>query len=96
MDLKTQPMGRDTFHHPRMLQAPSNPALDTCRDGTVTIFLGQRLTTLFFHTKKIFFLTSNLNFPSFTLYPLHLVLSLQLLVKSPYPASLWAPSRWTQ
>ncbi|NXM54156.1 IF4G3 factor, partial [Illadopsis cleaveri] len=42
-DLKSHPvppaaMGRDTFHYPRLLQAPaSNLALDTSRDGAATV-----------------------------------------------------------
>ena len=43
-------MGRDTFHHPRLLQAPSNLALDTARDpGAAPAALGtlcQGLPTL--------------------------------------------------
>ena len=43
-------MGRDTFHYPRVLQAPSSLALDTARDpGAATASLGtlcQGLPTL--------------------------------------------------
>ncbi|KAJ7421671.1 hypothetical protein WISP_41664 [Willisornis vidua] len=52
-------MGKDIFHHPRLLQALSNLALDTSRDGAVTASLGnlcQGLPTL---TGKNFFLISN-------------------------------------
>ena len=34
-------VGRDTFHYPRLLQAPSNLALDTSKDpGAATASLG--------------------------------------------------------
>jgi len=42
-------MGRDPFHQPRVLQAPSNLALSTAREGASTTSLGnlgQGLTTL--------------------------------------------------
>lgn len=42
-------MGRDTFHYPRLLPAPSNPALDASRNGDATGSLGdpcQGLTIL--------------------------------------------------
>ena len=67
---------------------PSNLALNTSRQGASTASLGnlfQCLTTL---PVKNFFLTSNLNLPSFSLKPLRLVLLLHGLVKSPSPAFL--------
>jgi len=57
-------MGRDLFHQPRAVRAPSNLALNTAREGTATASLGnlgQGLTTLMV---KNFFLISNLNFTS--------------------------------
>jgi len=36
-------MGRDTFHQPRVLRAPSNLALNTAREGTATASLGSLL-----------------------------------------------------
>jgi len=92
MDLKDHPPSNPhaTFHQTRLLKAPSNLALNTAREGAATASLGnpgQGLTTL---TVKNFFLTSNLNLTSFSLKPLPLVLS--LLVKSPSPAVLQAPS----
>jgi len=76
----------------RFLRAPSNLALNTVREGEGTASLGnlgQGLTTLI---GKNFFLTSNLNVPSFSLEPFPLVLSLHTLVKSPSPSFLLAPS----
>ena len=79
-------MGRDPTHQTRVLQALSNLALSTAREGAVTASLGnvgQGLTTL---TVKNFFLLSNLNLPSFSLKLLPLVLSLHALFKSPSPS----------
>jgi len=73
-------MGRDPFHQPRVLQAPSNLALSTAREGAATASLGnlgQGLSTL---TVKNFFLISNLNLPTYSLKPLPLALSLHALV----------------
>jgi len=42
-------MGRDPFHQPRLLPAPSNLALNPAREGAATASLGslgQGLTTL--------------------------------------------------
>ena len=93
LPLSTHPaLGRDPFHQPRVLRAPSNLALNTAREGAATASLGnlcQGLTTL---RVKDFFLLSNLNLPSFSLKPLPLVLPLNALVKSPSPAFLQAPS----
>jgi len=80
-------MGKDTFHYTRLLKAPSSLALNT-REWTSTASLGnlfQCLTTLIV---KNFSLIANLDLPSFGLKPLPLVLSLQILVKSPSPAVL--------
>jgi len=66
--------------------------LNTAREGAATASLGnlgQCFTTLM---GKNFFLISNLNLPSFHLEPFPLVLSLHLLVKSPSPSFLSAPS----
>jgi len=76
-------MGKDTFHQTRLLKAPSSLALNTVREKTATAALGnlcQGLTTL---RVKNFFITANLNLPSFSLKPLPLVLSLHALVRSP-------------
>jgi len=73
-------MGRDVFHLIRLLEAPSNLALNTAREGAARAALGslfQCLTTL---TVKDFFLISKLNLPSFSLKPSPLVLSLQAFV----------------
>ena len=78
-------MGKDTFHQPRVLPAPSNLALNTAREGAATASLDnlfQGLTTL---RVQNFFLISNLNLPSFSLKLLPLVLSIHALVKSPSP-----------
>jgi len=80
-------MVRDPFHQPRVLQAPSNLALSTAREGAATASLGnlgQGLTTL---RVKNFFLISDLNLPSFSLQPSPLVLSLQTLVQAPLQLS---------
>jgi len=83
-------MGRNIFHQPRMLQAPSNPALSTTREGAATASLGslgQGLSTL---KVKNFFLTANLNLPSFGQKPSPLVLSLHALVKRTFsPTIKW-------
>jgi len=58
-------MGRDNFHQPRLLIAPSNLALNTAREGAATASLGnlcQGLTTL---RVQNFFLISDLNILSF-------------------------------
>jgi len=57
-------MGRDPCHQPRLLQALSNLAFNTSREGAATASLGnlgQGLTTL---TVKNFILISNLSLPS--------------------------------
>jgi len=79
-------MGKDPFHQPRVLQAPSNLALNTAREGTATASLGnlgQGLTAL---TVKNFCLISYLNLHSFSLKPSPLVLLLHALVTSPSPS----------
>jgi len=85
-------MGRDIFHQPRLLRAPSNMALNTAREGAATASLGnlgQCLTTLM---GKNFFPISHQNLPSFSLEPFPHVLSLHTLVKSPSPSFLSAPT----
>ena len=70
----------DTYHKSRLLKAPSSLALNTSRTPATSLGnLFQCLTTLIV---KNFFLLSNLNFPSFSLKPLLLVLSLHTLVKT--------------
>jgi len=78
-------MGRDIFHQPRVLRAPSSLALNPAREGTATASLGslgQGLTTLM---GKNFFLISDLNLPSFSLEPFPLVLSLHTSGSVPLP-----------
>jgi len=85
-------MGRDPFHQPRVLKAPSSLALNSAREWAATAplgSLGQGLNTL---RVKNFFLTPNLNLPSFSLKPSPLVLASHALAKSPSPALLQAPS----
>jgi len=67
----------------------------TSREGESATSLGilvQCLTTL---TVKNFFLISDLNLPSFSFKLLPLVLSLHTLVKSPSPAFLQSPFRYS-
>jgi len=50
-------MGRDTFHHTRLLKAPSNPALNTYRERAATTSLGnlcQCLTTLIIKISSLY------------------------------------------
>jgi len=85
-------MGRDPFHQPRVLRAPSSLALNPAREGAATASLGslgQGLTTL---TVKNSILRSNPNPPSFSVKPFPSVLSLQALGKSPSAALSQAPS----
>jgi len=85
-------MGRDIFHQTKVLQAPSNPALDTAREGAATASLGnlgQGLTTLM---GKNFFLISTLNLPSFSLKLLPLVLSVPQLRGSPAASACLHPT----
>ncbi|TRZ20602.1 hypothetical protein HGM15179_006499 [Zosterops borbonicus] len=56
-------MGRDTFCYPRVLQAPSDLALDTARDEAATASLGTLCQDLTTSTGKNFFLLFNLNLP---------------------------------
>ena len=75
-------MGRDPFHQPRVLRAPSNPALNPAREGAATASLGNPCQCLTILIVKKFFLISNLNLPSFSLKPLPLVLLQQALLKT--------------
>ena len=73
--IKFQPLCHGQGHFPlhQILKVPSNLALNTSREGTSTMSLGnlcQCLTTL---TGKNFFLRSNLNLPSFSLKLLPLI-----------------------
>jgi len=78
-------LGRDPFHQTRLLQAPSDLALNTAREGTATASLGYLVQGFATLVVKNFFLRSNLDLLSFSLKPLPLVLSLHALVKSPSP-----------
>ena len=82
-------MGRDTFHYPRLLQAPSNLTWDTIRDGAATASLGTLCQVLSTLTGKNFFLISNLNLMSFSLHLLfsHGLHSLQLFCFKDPPGS---------
>jgi len=87
--------GRDPFHQPRVLRAPSNLALSTARERATTASLGnlgQGLTTLIIQN---FFLISYLNLPSFSLKPSLRVLSPHALVTAPLQLSR-SPSRHWQ
>ena len=67
-------MGRDSFHYPRLLKAPSNMALNASKEGISIISPGnlfQYLTTLIV---KNFLLIASLSLPSFSLKPLTSVL----------------------
>ena len=69
-------------------RAPSSLALNTSSSRASTAALGslfQHLTTLL---EKNFFLTSNLNLPSFSLKPFPLLLSPSTCVKSWFPTCL--------
>lgn len=73
-DIKAHPvpplaMGRDTFHNPSLLQAPSNMALDTSRDVATTDSLGNHCQGLASLTGKNFSHTFNLNLLSASLKP---------------------------
>jgi len=79
-----QPPCHEQGHLP-LDQSSIQPGLEPCRGGAATASLGslgQGLTTLM---GKNFFLTSDLNLPSFSLQLFPLVLSLHVLVKSPCP-----------
>jgi len=65
-------MSRTPFHQPRLLRAPSNPALNTAREGEATASLGNLCQDLVNLMVKNFFLIPNLNLPSFSLKPLPL------------------------
>ena len=69
-------------------ESPVQPGLEHFREGASAASLGNLFQGLTTFTVKNFFLTSNLNLPSFGLKPLPLVLSLHALVKSPSPAFL--------
>jgi len=85
-------MGRDPFHQPRVLRAPSNLALSTAREGAATASLGNLGRGLSTLMVKNFFLISNVNLPSFSLELFPLALSLHTLMKSPSPSFLQVPS----
>ena len=85
-------MGRNIFHLIRLLRAPSNPPLNTAREGVSTTSLGNLLQCLSTLMVKNFFLISNPNLPSFSLKPLPLVLPLHALVKCPFQLSCRLPS----
>ena len=81
-------MGRDTFHQTRLLNAPSNLALNTSTEGASTTSLGNLFWCLTALMVKNFFFMANLNLLCFSLKALPLVPSPHALVKSPSPALL--------
>jgi len=81
-------MGTDPFHQTRVLQAPSNLALSTAREGAATVSLGSLRQGLTVLRVENFFLTSNLYLLSFSLKPSPLVLLQQHLLKSLSPTFL--------
>lgn len=83
-------MDRNTFYYPRLIQTPSNLAVDTFRDRAATASLRNLCHCITMLTEKNFFLTANVNLPSFISGLFPLVLSLHTPVKSSSPASLWA------
>jgi len=56
-------MSRDTFHQTRVLQTPSNLALNTVREGAATASLGNLCRGLSTLAVKNFVLLSNLIYP---------------------------------
>ena len=76
-------MGRDTFHYTRFFKATCGLALNTAREGTFTISVGNLFQCLITLIVNNFFPISNLNLPAFSLKPLPFFLSLYALVKSP-------------
>ena len=81
-------MDRDTSHWTGLPKALANLVLNIARVGVSTVSLGNLFQYLIILTVGNFFLIFNLNFPSFSLYSLLSVLSLQFLMKSPSMASL--------
>ena len=63
-------MGRDPFHQPRVLRAPSSLALNPAREVAATASLGSLGQGLITLMVKNFVLISILNLPSFSLKPL--------------------------
>jgi len=81
-------VGRDPFHQPRVLRAPSNLALNTAREGAVTASLGslcQDLTTLIV---QHFPILTSLNLPSARLKPFTPFLYCQACYTS-HPGTGW-------
>lgn len=76
-------MDRDTFHETRLLQAWSNLALNTSKDGESTTSLGNLFLSLTVLTGKDFFLISNLNLSCLSLKQFPFFVSLQVPVKVP-------------
>jgi len=67
-------MGRDPFHHPRVLRAPSNLALNPAREGAATASLGnlgQGLTTLLSQTFLCLHPPRSVNVPRITVSKVH-------------------------
>jgi len=56
-------MGRDTFHHTRLLKSPSNLASNTSREGAATASLANLFRCLTTLRVKNFFFIANLNLP---------------------------------
>jgi len=77
-----------------LLKAPSNPALNTAREGASTASLGNLCQCLTALIVKDFFFISNLYLTSFSLKPLPLGLSLHALVKKSLSSFLVGPSRY--
>lgn len=60
-------MGKDIFHHTRLLKVPSNLVLNISRDRASTITLVNLFLSLTTLMVKHFFLKRDLNLPSFSL-----------------------------
>lgn len=76
ISFKPKHHGEGAFHYTRWPRAPSNLVLNSSRDGTFTISLGNLFQCLSAFTVKNFFSITNLDLLSFSLKPFHLVLSL--------------------
>jgi len=71
---------------------PFQPGLERFQGRDIHSFSGQPAPVPHYPQSEEFFLIASLNLSSFSLKPLPLVLSLQALVKCPFPAPLQAPS----
>lgn len=88
-DLKDQPVAGCSSRLPRF---PSNLALYISEDGAFTVSLGKNFQHLTTFILKIFFLTSNIKSPSYSLKPFTLVLSLLYHEKFDLPPVYMLPS----